>query len=148
MSVIKRDGSIVETTYSDKPENVFNAELGAEIVKRAERLKDQNIDLAVRVGEALLFLEWSCTHIRKSWTEWQLESLTALNEVRMTRMALDTETKQTLAACADVRKFFLSADHEKEIARLKEFIELCERLKKLKADGTLDALADTILKLA
>ena len=35
-----------------------------------------------------------------------------------------------------------------EIARLKEFVDLCERLQRLKRDGVLDALANTIIKLA
>ena len=35
-----------------------------------------------------------------------------------------------------------------EIARLKEFVDLCERLQRLKRNGVLDALAKTIIKLA
>jgi len=35
-----------------------------------------------------------------------------------------------------------------EIARLKEFVDLCERLQRLKRDAVLDALANTIIKLA
>jgi hypothetical protein len=52
-----------------------------------------------------------------------------------------------LTALKDVRTFFLEGDYEKQIDRLREFIDLCERLKALKDSGTLDAIADTILKL-
>jgi hypothetical protein len=52
-----------------------------------------------------------------------------------------------MAALKDVRQFFLNENHETEVARLKEFVELCERLQKLKASGFLDTVADTMLKL-
>lgn len=48
---------------------------------------------------------------------------------------------------ADVRKFFLEKEHVTEIDRLKEFIQLCERLKALKDAGVLDVITDAILKL-
>lgn len=48
---------------------------------------------------------------------------------------------------ADVRKFFLEKEHLDEMARLKEFIELCEQFKRLKDSGVLDVITDAILKL-
>lgn len=70
-----------------------------------------------------------------------------LTDLRQWRMAVDQENIKLVASCADVRKFFLSADHEKEIARLKEFIDICERLQALQKSGMLDSVADVILKL-
>lgn len=128
----------VETTYG----------LANEIAKRAERLKDPTVELAVRLAEATEFLEWSVNHVRKDWLDWIDQTKQAIIDTRQTKAAMEFETKGLLAACADVRKFFLSDDHTKEVQRLKEFVELCERLRALKADGTLDAVADTILKLS
>ena len=48
---------------------------------------------------------------------------------------------------ADVRKFFLEKEHVTEIERLKEFLDLCDRFKKLKDEGVLDVITDCILKL-
>lgn len=48
---------------------------------------------------------------------------------------------------ADVRKFFLEKEHVTEIDRLKEFLDLCDRFKKLKDEGVLDVITDCILKL-
>jgi len=48
----------------------------------------------------------------------------------------------------DIRTFFVGAEHDREIARLREFVELCERISVLKKAGTLDAVAETIIKLA
>jgi hypothetical protein len=53
-----------------------------------------------------------------------------------------------MASLKEVRQFFLEGDYEKEIERLHEFVDLCERLKALTQDGFLDAVADTLLKLA
>ncbi len=79
--------------------------------------------------------------------QWGKDSEKLLPEVRQLRMALGTEWAHILNGFADVRKFFLSADHAAEVARLRAFVELCERLKALKDNGFLDRVADTMLQL-
>lgn len=64
------------------------------------------------------------------------------------RMTSTTEVAAMMKPLEDLRKFFLGADHQKEVERLKEFVELCERLEKLKKSGFLDSVADTLIKLA
>jgi hypothetical protein len=51
-------------------------------------------------------------------------------------------------ALKDVRQFFLGPDYEREQKRLVEFVDLCERLKRLKDSGFLDTVADTMIRLA
>lgn len=68
--------------------------------------------------------------------------------VRGFKMAIVSEISQSTNELKDIRKFFIGLEHENEIKRLREFVELCERLKKLKDDGTLDAISDVILKLS
>ena len=41
-----------------------------------------------------------------------------------------------------------AGDYKEEVARLKDFVDLCERLQKLKESGFLDSVADTMLGLA
>ena len=118
------------------------------ILDATKRLTDSTIDLAVRSAEARQFLDWHTDHVRKSWLDWNEESESVLKSIRQTRIAIGIESRQLLAECGDVRKFFLSEQHEQEIAKLRDFIELAERLRALKDEGTLDRLADTILKLA
>jgi hypothetical protein len=67
---------------------------------------------------------------------------------RAMRMTTTTEVSAMLKPLEDLRKFFLGAEHDKEIARLREFVDLCERLEKLKESGFLDTVADTMLKLS
>ena len=71
-----------------------------------------------------------------------------LEDIRSTRFAMITETSQMTGALKEVRQFFLGGDYKEEIARLKEFVDLCERLQSLKKSGFLDNVADTMLRLA
>lgn len=68
--------------------------------------------------------------------------------LRTKRMTLTSEVAALLPALRDVRQFFIERDYEKEMARLHEFLEVCERLKALKESGFLDDVADTLLKLS
>lgn len=71
-----------------------------------------------------------------------------LEDIRNTRFAIVTETSQMTSALKEVRQFFLGGDYKEEINRLKEFVDLCERLQILKESGFLDNVADTMLRLA
>lgn len=71
-----------------------------------------------------------------------------IDELRGLRMTTASEVASMLKPLEDIRKFFMGSEHEKEIARLREFVDLCERLEKLKNSGFLDTVADTMLKLA
>ncbi len=71
-----------------------------------------------------------------------------IKSIRDARMASVSEIQLALVAMRDIRKFFLEEDYEKEMKRLSEFVELCREMKRLKEEGTLDALCDLALKLA
>jgi hypothetical protein len=71
-----------------------------------------------------------------------------ISGIRTARMSTVTEVQSALASLREIRKFFLEDDYEKEMKRLKEFIGLCNELKRLKEDGTIDAICDTTIKLA
>ena len=143
----------METVHGDvvmleKSKEEFNAELGHGIIKHKEKLNDQSVDLALRVLEAQESLEWSVNHFKKSWFDWAKTANERLHDLTMWRMSFGREVKQLLTDAADIRQFFLDEKHLEEVRRLREFVELCERLKALKADGTLDAVTDIMLKLA
>src|SRR5688572_12091033 len=118
-------------------EDQLNADIATHLTKSVDRLSDATISLAIRAKESREFLDWHTEHVRKSWLDWIDESAKVMESIRQTRVAIGIESKKLLEECGDVRKFFLADDHAKEIARLRDFIELCERLKALKADGTL-----------
>ncbi len=142
------NGMALGKSMAEKAGDELSADIAAAINKKVDRLKDNTIDLAIRSLEARAFLEAHTDAIQTSWLNWMEETGKVMESIRQTRVAIGLEANKLLSECGDVRKFFLADDHAKEIARLREFVELCERLRALKADGTLDKLADTILKLS
>jgi hypothetical protein len=71
-----------------------------------------------------------------------------VRDVREARMAMNREVASMLAELRDVRKFFLEENHAQEVSRLQEFVKVCDHLRQLKADGTLDAMSDTIVRMS
>lgn len=139
------DGSQREAT---KHPDVFNAELTSGFVKKAEASQDEARALVDKCMDARDAMEILCGTFKASWFEFMEEGNTRLKDYRMFRMAMDTETRQLMASVREVRQFFLDANYETERARLKEFVEICERLKALKDSGFLDDVADTMLKMS
>lgn len=76
------------------------------------------------------------------------DSTQFIKDFRSTKQALVREVSELVGALQDLRTFFHGSVHMEEINRLKEFVELCERLKALKDSGFLDTVADTMLRLA
>jgi len=142
-------GTIQENVIrQDKPDDVFNAELAADMAKRTDKLLDANIDMAVRVKQAREFMAWSASHIRGIWMDWMEESSEATKHMNQFRMAFDRESKSITATAKDVSDFFNSPDYLKAHSTLSETVTLLERFSELKKNGTLDAFADFILKVS
>lgn len=80
--------------------------------------------------------------------EMRSSSKIFLDEIRQTKYATLAETSALVAPLKEVRQFFLGSDYEKQMVRLNDFVNLCERLQKLKDSGFLDSVADTMLRLA
>jgi hypothetical protein len=62
-------------------------------------------------------------------------------------MAFDRETKAVIAAGKDTRDFFNSPEYLQAHGKLCEMVTLLEKFAQLKANGTLDAFAEFILKV-
>ena len=80
--------------------------------------------------------------------KFRVDTKRYLEDIRSTRYAMVTEAAQMIGPLKEVRQFFLGGDYKEEVARLKDFVDLCERLQKLKESGFLDSVADTMLGLA
>jgi hypothetical protein len=76
------------------------------------------------------------------------ELLEHVRALRQARMTVVQEMRDTLSILGDVRKFFIEDDYKTEMERLERFVAVCERLRGLKQDGTLDAVCDSALRLA
>lgn len=118
------------------------------MASQTEKFQDNTIELAARVQAAMAFLDQSAERIKRDWVEIMDAMNPTLESIRLSRVAFEHETRLVLSQCRDVRKFFIEDEHAAEIARLKEFVSLCERMRALQQDGTLDVMAEIILKLA
>ena len=106
----------------------------SELIEKTKEARTALINAVEGMGEGLEKLR----PMKKEMTE----------ELRALRMTSATEVAAMLKPLEDLRQFFLGDKHQEEVRRLAEFVELCERLEKLKASGFLDSVADTMLKLA
>jgi len=134
-------------TYGTKPDDVFDAELAAEMVKRTDKLNDTTIDLALRLKQARDFIAWSASHTRTSWLDWLEASGKVVSDVTMSRMAIERETRTVIALAKDARDFFNSPEYAQAHQRMAELVAMMERITVLKQNGSLDAFADFILKV-
>lgn len=144
-----RGGGVIQYTVQDpdKSDDIFNAELASEAVKRTDKLNDTTIEMAVRLKQAREFMAWSASHLRGLWLDWQDEASQANRHMNEFRMAFDRESKAVMATAKDVTAFFNSPEYTNALAKLKETTDLLEKFAELKRNGALDTLADFILKV-
>jgi hypothetical protein len=132
----------------EDPEEVFDANLAKEMAKRTDKLGDTSIELAVRVKQAREFIAWSAHHMRGSWLEWMEESDKALKDMVQTRLAFQRESGLVVSTAKDVKEFFNTPEYVQAHAKLAELVAVLTQFERLKANGTLDAFADFILKVS
>jgi hypothetical protein len=133
---------------AQKKEADQHVELADAMAKRFTKNVEDSENLVRRAEEATAAIKYLCEHMPLAYNEYDDQIINALKKTRATKVAIEIETKQTLAALSDIRKFFLDPRHEEEVVKLKEFVDICERLRELKASGFLDAVSDTILRLS
>jgi hypothetical protein len=115
-----------------------------EINKSPQRLTP----LARAALDARTVIDESMAHIGVSMDGFKENVTKFLQEIRTTRMNFVSEANYMLGPLKDIRQFFLESTYEIEVNRLREFVNLCERLQKLKDSGFLDTVADTMIRLA
>ena len=119
-----------------------------EAIKEAQTIKHEMSTLIDDTNEAKQALRLDVEGIGENMEKIKPMKKEIIDSLRGMRMTTTTEVAAMLKPLEDLRKFFLGAEHDKEIERLREFVDLCERLEKLKKSGFLDTVADTMLKLS
>lgn len=148
MKITPTNNPMLDGKYEDKSDTEMNIELAHQMSKHGIKDVEAAESLVERAKEATAALDYIANHYKKSWIEVSDLLASAIGEIRGKRFAVEAETKQMLSALGDIRKFFFDEKHEVEVQRLLQFVDLCERLQKLKECGFLDAIADTILTLS
>ncbi len=143
-----RKAGVVPHNKNENTEFAWRCELAAKLIRMTEKAIGNSTELAVQVEEARKAIMQATDSFRADALEFMKELPDILKQVRDWRMTVTREKGMAIEAMADIRKFFLNKDHEEEMARLRDFVSLSERLKKIADDGTLDRVADVMLKLA
>lgn len=128
--------------------DVLRRYLSSEAIAQSKSCPELMSTLAEQTSAAADTLDVAVSRVGKNLESLQPLKKQTLEELRGLRMATTTEVAAMLKPLEDLRKFFLGAEHDREIERLREFVDLCERLEKLKESGFLDSVADTMLKLS
>lgn len=118
------------------------------LIRRSEDIPT-NLQERVEVMKSIrASLDLATDLFRRDMIDFSDELPKHMEKLRLWRMSMERERDASLKALRELRQFFLEDSHEKEMQRLNEFVRTCERLRDLAADGTLEKVADVMLKLA
>lgn len=123
-------------------------EIQQKIITECEKMAAETRPIVRSAQDARRIVDELVRGLGGDMERFEVLSKQYLEGIRQTRFAVVTETSQMTGPLKEVRQFFLGSDYHEQIARLREFVELCERLQKLKESGFLDSVADTMLRLA
>ena len=142
-----REGAL-KTKIIGGEEYIDIDDLAVRVINEINKHPQRLTPLARAALDARTVLDESLSHVGLSMDGFKDGVTKWLQEFRTARMNFASEANYMLGPLKDIRQFFLESTYEKEIARLREFVELCERLQKLKESGFLDTVADTMIRLA
>lgn len=123
-------------------------EMTVRILDRINKHPQQLTPLARAAVDARNVLHESMSQLGGVLEDFGTKSKLGLEDIRQTRFSMVSEINHMSKELKEVRQFFMGPDYKEEITRLREFVDLCERLQKLKESGMLDAIGDTMIKLA
>jgi hypothetical protein len=125
-----------------------DAALDRSVIKKADEIPDSLVKHVETLKVAKASLDVATHLFKKDMIEFTEELPKHMKTLREWRMTMEREKDTSLKALRELRQFFLESDYEREMTRLSEFVSLCERLRDLSKDGTLERVADVMLKLA
>lgn len=133
---------------TQKSRDEFNAYATSKVIRETSVQLEQTQSLIDKANDARAALDVLSNSWKMEWIDFLKTADERVRELRERRMGMDTETRILMSQLRDVRAFFVDNSYETERSRLKEFVELCERLKALKDSGFLDTVADTLIRLS
>lgn len=117
------------------------------IMQEIQKLPKEATGIVKQAKESREIIDQLLHGIGGEMERFKAEAGEHIQNIRSTRYTIVSETNTMMNALKDVRQFFMGTDYKEQIDRLRGFVELCERLQKLKESGFLDAVADTMIKL-
>jgi len=118
------------------------------ICDEISRLPQHSAGPAVRAAEdARKIMDELLDGIGAKMERFKSDAKLYINDIRQIRFAVVSEVGKISSELGDVRNFLMGPDHDEQVKRLTEFVNLCERLQALKDNGFLDRVTDTMLRL-
>ena len=140
--------SKVRTHKGPDGEDLINSEdMDLLICARIAKLVKETNPAVKAAEDARLTIDTLLTGVGEEIKKFDDATKHYIESVRQTRFAVVSETAQMIEPLKEVRQFFLGNDYKDQIAHLREFVDLCERLNALKMSGFLDSVAETMLRL-
>lgn len=148
------DGTVLKPgKYDANGEPLFDLNQIEQLLR--EKAVSMVEDAADRIGlikkthrEAIDILEGESEIVQRILRETRETKKELVEITRSMRMTVKGETSETLKRLEEVRQFFLGSDYAEQKNRINEFVELCDKLRDLKESGFLDAISETLIKLA
>lgn len=132
---------------TDEAEEAGTA-LALNLLKDARRASALSAETLTHSADLMKSLANQAETMDEAVAKFKNSSHAYIEQIRTTKYAVASEVNQIIAPLREIRQFFMGRDYDQEIARLRDFVELCERLQKLKESGFLDRVADTMIRLA
>lgn len=118
------------------------------LLEKMNKMKHELTPAALAMIDGETALRNATQTAKDCMEETRSASKVLLDEVRQSKYAMVAEISAITTPLKELRQFFLGNDYKEQLTRLSEFVDLCERLQKLKTSGFLDLVADTMLRLA
>ena len=138
----------IRTTIINNQEHFAMEDLAMAISDQIKKMPRETRPVVLAAEDARTTIDQLFLGIGKDMDGFRENIKKHLAELRGLKMNYLGEVNAIKKELAELRTFFVGADHDREIVRLREFVGLCERLAEVKKSGILDAMADTIIKLA
>lgn len=119
----------------------------AALIAEAETKLEKLQKLRDEANEAVQLLFESTSGMGAVVQKFSDDSKQWVQDIRQTRFFICGELQQTKRDAEDLRRFFGSSEHDKQLEKMKEFVDVCEKLKQLKDSGFLDSVVETMIKL-
>jgi hypothetical protein len=136
-------------TQTIEGKTYYNADdlVGALVEDIKRNLPREKQALALACVDAQEALEMARANLGGKYEDFRAAAKAHLEALRATRMSFVQEAAQVVGALRECQELLAGEDARERMERLREFVEISERLRALAKDGTLDAITEASLKL-
>lgn len=130
----------------------FDSRLMPHIYRAQTGLAMETIAMSLRsIGQEIMDARKSMDEVYKSMVKTHsilgAQMTLLVKDLRSKQAEMTIEVNSSISTMKEVRNFFSDKEHKVQMERLKEFIKVCQELKVLIDDGTLDAVVNAIPNL-